>query len=50
MIYWRPEVAGEAISWENVRTIEGYALLNLETAIVSGFRENQNVPFSERIA
>ena len=30
----RPEVAGNAISGENVKTIEGYALLNFEVAVL----------------
>ena len=33
----RPEVAGDVISGENIKTIEGYALLNFEAAIISGF-------------
>ena len=28
----RPEVAGDSISSENVKTIEGYAVLNFEVA------------------
>ena len=42
----RPEVAGDVISSENVRAIEGYALLEFELASISGFRENQNQPFA----
>ena len=33
-------VAGDIISGENVKAIEGYAALNIETASVSIFREN----------
>ena len=35
----RPEVDGDVISGENVKTIEGYALLNFEVASFSGFRD-----------
>ena len=35
----RPEVAGDVISGENVRTIEGYAVLNFEVASFSSFME-----------
>ena len=44
------EVAGDVISGKNVTTIEGYASLNFEAAIVSSFRENQNQPFVQCIA
>ena len=43
-IYCRPEVAGYVISGKNLKTIEGYALLNFEAAIFSSFRENLNQP------
>ena len=33
LICCRPEVAGDVISGENVKTIEGYPLLNFEVAI-----------------
>ena len=36
------EVAGDIISGENVKTIEGNALLNFDAASTSRFRENQN--------
>ena len=43
----RPEVAGDVIPGESVKTSEGYALLNFEAAsIISSFRENQNQPFA----
>ena len=45
-ICYRPEVAGDVISGVNVKTIEGYALLNVEAASISSFRENQNQPFA----
>ena len=45
-IYCRPEVAGDVISGENIKTIECYALLNFEAAIFSSFWENQNRPFA----
>ena len=41
----QPEVAGDVISGERVKTIEGYVVLNLETASISTFRENHNQPF-----
>ena len=41
-ICYRPEVAGDVISVENVKTIEGYALLNFEAASISIFRGNKN--------
>ena len=41
-----PEVAGGVISGGNVKTIEGYAVLNFETASISSFRENQNKPYA----
>ena len=36
-----PEVAGDVVSGENVRTIEGYALLNFEVSEFSGFSNIQ---------
>ena len=39
----RPSVAGDIVSGENVKTADGYDLLNFETASSNGsFRENQN--------
>ena len=48
VICCQPKVAGDVISCENIKTIEGYALalLNFETAIYSNFRENRNQPFA----
>ena len=37
----RPEVAGEVISSENVRTIDGYAVLNIDVASFNSFRNIQ---------
>ena len=45
----RPEVAGDVISSENVKTVEGYVMLNFETATISSFRENLNQPFVYRV-
>ena len=42
----RPEVAGDVISGENVKTVDGYAVLNFEAASVSSLGENQNQPFA----
>ena len=42
----RPEVAGDVISDENVKTVEGYATLNFEAARFSTFRENPIQPFA----
>ena len=39
VICCRPEVAGDFISGENVKTIEGYAVLNSEVASFSSFRD-----------
>ena len=41
----QPEVAGDGVSGENVKTIDRYALLDFEAAIVRSFRENQNHQF-----
>ena len=38
-IYCRPEVAGDFISGDNIKTLEGYAVLNVEVASFSGFRD-----------
>ena len=35
----RPEVAGDVILGESVKTIEGYAVLNFEVATFSSFRD-----------
>ena len=45
-IWCQPEVAGDVISDENVKSIEGYGLLNFEAASFSSFWENQNQPFA----
>ena len=37
----RREVAGDVISGENVKAIEGYALLNVEAVSSSSFRDIQ---------
>ena len=42
----QPEVDGDIISGANVKTIEGYAVLNFEADSASSFRENQNQPFA----
>ena len=39
----RPEAAGDVISGENVKTLEGHALLYFEAASVSSFRENKKI-------
>ena len=38
-IYCRPDVAGDVISGENVRTTEGYVVLNFEAASFGSFRD-----------
>ena len=43
----RPEVAGDVISGENIKTTEVYALLNVEAASIRCFRENQNEPIAQ---
>ena len=48
MFYYRPEVAGDILSGGNVKSIEGYAVLNFEAGSFSGFRENQIQPFAQR--
>ena len=45
-VFCRPEAAGDVISNGNVKTVEGYVVLNFETASVSSFRENQNQPIA----
>ena len=40
VILCRPEIAGDVISRETVKTIEGYVVLNFEDASISSFREN----------
>ena len=46
VICYRPEAADDVNSGENLKTIQGYALLNFEAASASGFRINQNQPFA----
>ena len=45
-IFCRAEVAGDVLSGENVKAIEGYALLHFEAALFSGFRENKKSAIS----
>ena len=45
VICCRPEVAGDVISRGDVKTIEGYTVLNFEIASIKSFRENHNQPF-----
>ena len=45
-IFRRPEVAGDVISGESVKTIEGCDVLNFEAASFSRFRENINRTFA----
>jgi len=45
-IYCRPEVDGDVISGENVKTAECYVVLKFEVASSNSFRENQNQPFA----
>ena len=42
-----PEIAGDVISGENVKTIEGYVVLkvNYEAVSISSFQANQDQPF-----
>ena len=42
-IYGRPEVAGDVLSAENIKTIEGYAALNFEVASFSSFRDIKKI-------
>ena len=46
VIYCRLEVDGDVVSNENVKTVEGYAVLNFEAVNFSSFRENQIQPFT----
>ena len=39
VICCRPEVAGDVISGESVKTVEGYAVWNFEVASFSSFRD-----------
>ena len=41
----RLEVAGDVISGENVKTVEGHAVLNFEVASFRGFRDIKNINF-----
>ena len=43
--FCRPEIAGDVISGGNVKTVEGYVLLNFEAANISSFTANQNKSF-----
>ena len=36
----RPEIADDVISGENVKTVDGYAVLNFEVASLSSFLKN----------
>ena len=45
-IFCRLEEAGDVISSENVKTIEGYAVLNFEAVSFSSFPEIQIQPFA----
>ena len=40
------KMPGDIIFSENVKTTEGYALLNFEVTSISSFREKQNQPFA----
>ena len=42
-ICYRPEVAGDVISGETVKTIDGYAVLNFEVASFSGFPDIKKI-------
>ena len=42
-IYCRPEVAGDVISGDNEKIIEGYVVLNFEVASFRSFRDIQKV-------
>ena len=39
----RPEIAGDVICGNSVKTIEGYAVLNFEVASFSRFRDIQKI-------
>ena len=46
-ICYRPEVAGNSISGENVKPAdESYVRLNFEATSISNFQENQSQPFA----
>ena len=45
----RPEAADDIISGENVKTIQGYAVLNFEISRIRSFGENHNQPFVFRV-
>ena len=38
-ICWQPEVAGGITSGENIKTVEGHAVLNFEVTSFSSFRD-----------
>ena len=42
----RPEVADVVLSSENIKTIVGYAVLNIEVASISSIRDIQKNPFA----
>ena len=42
-ICYRPEVAGDVISGETVKAIDGYAVLNFEVASFSGFPDIKKI-------
>ena len=44
-IFCRLEVAGDLTSCVNVKTVEGYVMLNFEAASITSYRANQNQPF-----
>ena len=46
----QPEIAGDAISGENVETIECYAVLNFEAATFSSFRDSNKNFVTEAVA
>ena len=43
----RPEVVGDVISGENVKTVKGYAVLNFEVASSNSFRDIQKQTFRD---
>ena len=43
----RPAVAGDVISGDDVKTVEGYAMLNLEVASFSSFRDIKKISFRD---
>ena len=47
VICCRLEVAGDVIASENIKTIEGYAVLNFKVASFSSFRDIQNNSFRD---